>query len=273
LDHGAEGDAWGSVARRLAAAAEALALVSAEQEAARQLLEEAGNLPRGFAGFRAPAMLTLAEACHICRAPRATIEDVLHEAMAAAQNIQDPVFCVRTVARIMALHQRYWSQPDLDISQAFETLIADPAGLPGAALHRIGEDYALREVSEGLKLPLPGIAYQANTLDMLASLYQQPLVALARLNPAWSPDQQLPPNTLVAIPDPGFAPLAAACLAALALESSTTPAAQHAHLIQRLVPLAAPNPTALDALLARLLLARQPRELESLEGLQELPDV
>jgi len=70
---------------------------------------------------------------------------------------------------------------------------------------------------------------------------------------------QEPPNHIgeVNVPDAGFAPILAARFAAEVLGRRAELAGQAAELIARLVPVAANNATALDAVLARLVLASQ----------------
>jgi hypothetical protein len=60
------------------------------------------------------------------------------------------------------------------------------------------------------------------------------------------------------LPDSGFRPLLAARLAAQALGDTTLEHDERTKLIQTLVPTATENPTALDTVLARLLIAAGP---------------
>ena len=64
----------------------------------------------------------------------------------------------------------------------------------------------------------------------------------------------------VRIPDRGLAPLLAARVAAAVLVDPALDAVQRIEAIQALVPVAAANPTALDTVLARLLLAARPAD-------------
>jgi len=68
-------------------------------------------------------------------------------------------------------------------------------------------------------------------------------------------DDDLDATDRVNMPDPDFAPLLAARFAAEALARDTLQPRRKVRLIQTLVPLAISNPTTLDTILARLLLA------------------
>jgi hypothetical protein len=95
------GDSWGGYRRSLGAIAEARYLLLDQSVTA--VVECARGLPPGYAGFQAPACLALAETLAIAGAPQATVDGVLHDARVAAQNVQDLVFCTRTLSRVDAL--------------------------------------------------------------------------------------------------------------------------------------------------------------------------
>src|SRR6185436_1189619 len=121
-----------------------------------------------------------------------------------------------------------------------------------AALHRAGEAYRHR-TDLPTRLPLPATVRAARSFQEIARLYPHlrggpaQKEALA-LNPPLQPgqDQPLPDGDPVNIPDPDFVPLLAARLAAEALVAPGLSAEQRTSLIQRLVPPAVTNPTALD---------------------------
>ena len=73
----------------------------------------------------------------------------------------------------------------------------------------------------------------------------------------------------VRIPDRGLAPLLAARVAAAVLVDPALDAVQRIDAIQALVPVAAANPTALDTVLARLLLAARPADPARLGAVDE----
>ena len=79
----------------------------------------------------------------------------------------------------------------------------------------------------------------------------------------------LPVGTVVHVPDPGIAPLIATGLAAQAMSAALTPADQAA-TVRRLVPAASRDATALDTLLARLLLLTPGADAVVLARLQQL---
>jgi hypothetical protein len=102
----------------------------------------------------------------------------------------------------------------------------------------------------------------ANTLRTLAAVYERPPREFERVNEerGWALDEPLTGGERVNVPDPEFGPLLAARLAGLVLADGTLPDPERVRLIQSLVPLAAANPTALDTVLARLVLAWRPTD-------------
>ena len=109
----------------------------------------------------------------------------------------------------------------------------------------------------------------ADNLARLAELYHRPLADLLRLNHehGWKAQTSLPKGTEVRIPDRGLAPLLAARFTAGVLVDTALDAVQRIEVIQSLVPVAAANPTALDTVLARLLLAARPSDRTRLDAL------
>jgi hypothetical protein len=260
-----QGDLWGSHNRRLGAMAQAFALLFRRVDEAAMLLDLALHLPYGFAGFQAPTCLTLAETIRVCQPTnRPAIQQALQAAMTAAHNVQDATFCARMTSRCNAMAERWWKPEGFDIEVAAARLRENRSAPEFTALHRIGEGYALR--SGVGKIPLPEWLRDAKSLRMLADIYPQPLREFQGANSVWSPDDWLPPDTHINVPDPGFAPLIAARFAAELLIAPSPPQ-QRVELLQGLVPVAALNPTALDTVLARLLLAAEPRDPGRLEHL------
>ena len=94
---------------------------------------------------------------------------------------------------------------------------------------------------------------------LVQALYQQPWDDFVRLNDA---DRPLQPGDEVAVPDPGLLPLIATRMAAEALaQADAAPlSARRQRLLRSLVPATLPNPTALDTVLARLVLAQARRD-------------
>jgi hypothetical protein len=247
-------DIWAHHKRRLLAYAQALGWLLGEGDTARQLLDEALALAdSGFAGYQAPACLAVAEAILVVGegdpAVWPQIENALELAQRAAHNVQDPSFCARMTARVHAMRKTWWQPLDLE-ERALQ--LATAAYRPEfAALHRVGHAYAGRRMDA---LQFPHWASDQSSLEALQRLYQRSKADFLRLNGAERP---LRNGDEVAVPDPGFVPHLAARLAAEALaQAGGMPLdAERLRLLRGLVPFAIPSPTALDAVLARLVLA------------------
>ncbi len=284
------GDSWGSHTRRLAVLAEIYHVLrqhgtAGAGQAVTELLALAGRLHFGFAGFQTPAWLTLAETIRVCGGSSQEVRQVLDKAADSAHNVQDPTFCARTTARYNALRELWWGaaptgydslaiaaalnpaefvlrhQADpsgFDVSAAVEAFRIEPSRPPFTALHRVGETYEGRGF-RGNFAPTPDWASNATTLSALARLYGFSEAEFRRLNPKVSADTPLDPSQvpLICVPDPEFPPLLAARMAAEVL-SVVSDRDERIRLIQQLVPIAAANPTALDVVLARLMLAAFP---------------
>lgn len=270
-------DIWAHHKRRMLAHAQALGWLLNEGELAANVLDDALALAEsGFAGYQAPACLALAEAISVClQAAKQidngmmndeAIDEALELAQQAAHNVQDPSFCARMTARVNAMRYSWWSPFDW---QERGRHLPDAAHLREfAALHRIGHEYLGRRSDA---LPLPKWAMDASTFDDLVRLYQRPKADFLYLN---GEERTLQQGEEVAVPDPGFLPHLAARLAAEVLASAgkgaMTP--ERVHWLRTLVPYALPSPTALDAVLTRLVLAQGRRatpptsnELDALE--------
>lgn len=242
------GDSWGSYNRRLAALAQVYHLMNEPTDTAK-LLHLATTLHFGFAGFTAPARLTLAETIWACGNDKAA-RMLLDIAEASAHHVQEPSFCAQTTSRVNAMRERWWNLGLIttQLTNAIRELRQHPEQPLFMAMHRAdaGESYP----------HLPPWVVGANTLTELAKLYGRPVEEFERLNPGMDKDQPpLPPWTTV--PDPEMAPLVAAYLSARVLITSL-PVEERIQLIQSLVPVAAANPTALDTVLSRLLVAAAP---------------
>jgi hypothetical protein len=266
-----ESDPWGHHLRRLAVLAEIHAVVLGDRPAAAELFTRARALPFGFAGFRAPACIALAEAASICQPENpGAVTDALDQALCAAHNVQDYVLCARATSRVNAVKLRWWKTPParLDLAPAVQRLLSAPGGADLATVHTVGEAYVFR-VENPQRLHIPDWVRQAATLDALTLLYQRARTLLLQLNPdrAGAVDAPLPPQTLVNIPDPEFTPLLAARLAAESLTAPGLSARERVELSQMLVPPAVANPTALDLVLTRLVLAAMPTDVATLDRL------
>jgi hypothetical protein len=267
-----QGDVWGTHKRRLAALAETLVRVPNRQPQAAALIGRALEIQFGFAGFSAPAALRLAESVSISMPGNVlAIEDALDAARTSAHNLNDPTFCARTTARVRAIRERWWSAVPAggsDLRAVAVRLRDDSATSEFAARHSVGEDYAGRETDR--TVPLPDSVLSAATLAQLAAAYGRPLPDFLRLNAGLAADQPLPPGAVVNVPDPGIAPLIATCLSAHAVADPSLSDAERVGVVQLLVPVASRDVTALDTLLARILLSSPAQDLEALRRLHQL---
>ncbi len=267
------GDVLGFHKRRLTVLAEAYGRVLGEAGVADELLEAALDVPYGFAGFQYRACLTLAEGASVCQpGDRPRIEQALQASEQAVHNIQQPVFCARGTARYNALRRRWWGEAGFDVAGAIEGLVRSPSAPDFAAVHEIGDEYAGRPTNPSERMPM-GAFSAADTLGQLASLFKRPLDELQRLNSEfeWEVGQALDPGTEVLVPDPGMPAQLAPRFAAAALALEALSDEGRIELLQSLVPVAAASPTALDTVLARLVLASRDR-LTSAGMLDELTD-
>jgi hypothetical protein len=269
-----ESDTWGVYKRRLATLAQVSSRLLDRSEDTNSLLKLL-LMPKltGLAGFQAPTYLMLAEVIYICHGSyQPEIDECLRMALSAAHNIQDLKFCAKATARCNAMEQRWWKlQADFNVADSIKHLCQNPTSPEFASLHQVGETYRYR--TDGMnKLPLPDWLRRANTLKAIAQVYQKSPAELLQVNyeSGWKVDQPLAPGTWVNIPDPGFANLLTARLAAEVLVTSNLLDQERVELIQSLVPLATNNPTVLDTVLARLLLAVRPKNVRMLDELSEI---
>lgn len=269
-------DTYGSIKRRLASFAQCFARVLGRPADAADFLNKAvtiGDL--GFAGFQMPACLSLAESAEVCGLPGSS-QLALGLARTAAHNVQDETFCARSTARYNAMVRGWWtllagSVPIADVLAAGRRLCDGGATAEFAALHLVGESYDGRRPSG---MPRPESVQTARSLAQLAELYHRPLGDLLRLNHnrGWQAETPLPDGAEVRIPDRGLAPLLAARLTAAIVVDPSLGSLQRAKAVQALVPVAAANPTALDTVLARLLVAAVPADPVRLGALQDLAE-
>jgi hypothetical protein len=260
-------DIWAHEKRRMLAHAQALGWLLGDTVRAARLLDEAVALAdSGFAGYQAMACLALAETLLVGEGgPPAKIDTALQLAQSGAHNIQDVTFCARVTARVNAM-RRHWWKP-FQVEQRAGRLGDGVPRAEFAALHYVGHQYIGRRSDS---LLWPSWAADDRSFQSLARLYQRPKDDFLRLNGA---DRQLDPGHEVAVPDRGFLPHLAARLAAEVLANADhvalTP--ECTRLLKTLVPRAIPSATALDTVLARLVLAagrRQPTlaEAQALEA-------
>jgi len=255
-----EPDTWGRQKRQASALTEVLSVLF--NRPADAILENALGGRWGFAGFRWIACLRVAEAVRVCSPWNAVLLDrALGEAEQAAHNIQDSLFCARMTARFNGL-RAYHSPKVFPLRATVEKFLAEPRGADFAPLHLIGEQFSKRKGSEKEKIPLSAELLAAGSLAEVADAFHQPVAALEELNRGnnWDRAQKLPTGTMVRIPDKGFAPWLAARFSADLLTDASVSQFEKVDLIKRLIPVAALSPTALDTVLARLLLAVRPAD-------------
>ena len=278
-----EGDPWAFLMRRLAALAEVYARVLDRPAEVAEVLDRAAGMHHeyNFAGFRAPACLTVAEAMRVCgRDDPGAIALVIDQALAGAHNIQDAEFCAQMTARVNAMVERWWPAPPaaLDIEADVARLESVPADPELGSVHRVGDTYRHRS-DLPTRLPLPYGMREARTLRQIVLFYPSmralPAERVLALNPQLglagpaAVDQPLAPGASVRIADEDFAPWIAARLAAEALAVPSASADQRSAWLRRLVPVAATNATTLDAVLARSLMTAPIGDLGALETLQQ----
>jgi hypothetical protein len=236
-----------------------------------KLLQLARQMPKGFAGFRAFSALTEAESAELSLpGNRAAIDAALESAQAASHRIQDYPFCLRTTAMVNAMRSRWWNQP-IDVDGLVERFVNDPLAEMFCAVHRVLEDFAFRSEPQFQSLPIPIEVLNAQTLRQIASAYQRKPETLAGVNPGRGFDVSLNRNDEINLPEPDFIPILAARFASAALAAPGLSAEQRCALIQRLVPLAVTNRTALDTVLARLLLSARGTAFVIPDLLRSLP--
>ena len=271
-------DSWSLHRRRLLARLEANALIVGDATAARDVFDEIDALEHaggqasvlgGFAGFQAPAVARYADALLATQIAPERINDIAKKSVFIAHRIQDYRFCARMTARCQTLlrwHHTTFSPEDLE--RVIDRFASASEDVEFAADHTIGDKYEFRDRDAPGKLPIEQ-AQRANTLDALADVFQRPVGAFLRLNPAFALGATIDGETLVKVPDPGLAPALAIHLAARVLKE---PALEdkRADLIRRLVPHAAANATAFDTMLSYLAIASAVDDMQILKSLTSL---
>lgn len=268
-----EGDPWSYHLRRLIVLAEVFALTLGDRTRARDLLQIALNMHYGFAGFRSKSMLTFAESVRVCDPGNAAlVQQALDLARVAAHNIQDHRFCLAETSRINAMRENWWPVAGWpgDLESVVRQLAEAPDDARFSAVHIVGESFSNRSGNQ--KLPIPGKVDAADTLTSIAGVHECAVAELLRKNRAtgWAADQPLAPGTRVNVPDPEMLPLIAARLSAEVVAGAPRNPDDKVRLLQALVPVAVPNLTALDTVLARLMLTGCPGDAPSLDHLKAI---
>jgi hypothetical protein len=268
-------DSWSHYQRRASALAEVFAVALGRRSDAADLLTLARDLPKGYAGFRAPSALTLAESTRIVTpGDNAARDAALTSATAASHRIQDYLFSLQMTATVNALRFQWADMTRADLQATVSRFLEKPLAAEFCAIHRVLEqfDYRAEDQQHFEALPIPEPVRRARTLHDIAALFPYGSEELVAVNDwIWAapdaPDailtEELQEGDTVKIPDPDFAPILASRFAAEALVADGLSPEIRTRLIQRLVPMALPNPTAVDTVLARLMLSTlvSPRKL------------
>ena len=264
-------DSWGHHCRRLAMLAEAYTIALGDTGVASSLLEQAQKLPFGYAGFQAPASLSLAEAFRINQPQGPYPENAINRAMDSAHKVQEPPFCAFTTVHVNAMKNDWWHSPIAPVGKLIERFCEDPEDQRFTALHIVGETFGRSKNDDPDMLPIPQKMLDARSLeDIAGEIFHLPVSELIRVNPGLNPDQPLVKGTPLRIPDPGFTPLLAARLSAEVLAHRKELDAKAPGLLVSLVPIALINQTALHLVLARLLLALGPSAVDIIAVVDEL---
>jgi hypothetical protein len=273
-------DSWSYVHRRAATLAEVLALALDRRDDAADLLALARQLPKGFAGFRAFSALTLTESTVVAAANDKPARDAaLTSATAASHRIQDHRFCVQVTAMVNAMRSRWAEIPAGQLEATVDRFLDNPLAGEFCAVHRVLEafEYRAQDQHHFQALPIPQSTREARTLRDIATVFDERPDALVNVNgwiwagPEGPLTEVLQKGDEVNIPDPEFVPILAARFAAEALAADGLTPERRSLIVQRLVRMALPNPTALDTILGRLMLttlgrpARLPQRLLNLE--------
>lgn len=240
-------DRWGHHARRLAAHAEVASLVLGDPAGAVDLIDRAMRVPFGYAGYRAPASIAVAESLAVV-APLdvARQEAALDSALTSAHNIQEPAFCALMTARVNTVIGWWRSPAKEDLAKVVESFVQAPGAARFSPRHRLGESFERRSRDD--HLPVGHITALQSPREVAQSL-GLPIPAVTRLTADADPDT-------VVLPDPGFAPMVAAYFAAQ-VAASALPREERVRLIAAVLPVASKDVTHLDRVLGRLLSVRE----------------
>jgi hypothetical protein len=240
-------DRWGHHARRLAAHTEVAHLVLGDTARAVDLLGRAMQVPFGYAGYRAPASIAVAEASVVVSPADIGLRDAaLDSALTSAHNIQEPAFCTLMTARVNTVIDWWRSARPNDLAGLIEAFVQNPEAARFSPRHRLGEAFERR--SRGDHLSVDHIT-ALQSPEAVALDLGLPILAVTRLT------AEANPGTVV-LPDPGFAPMVAAHLAAR-VTASALPHEERVRLMAAVLPVASQDVTHLDQVLGRLLCVRE----------------
>lgn len=258
-------DLWGTHARRLAALAEVASLTGADAAQAALLLDQAHQLPYGYAGFQAVASLSVADADFIAR-PQHTeaLDHALAAARRSAHNVQESRYCALSTARVATLSGRWRPGSVAGLPALVRRFALEPGAQEFMPRLAVGEAFDQRNTGPEM-LPLERPLREARCLDDVARhVLGLPCEELLRCNGGAGARDVL---AEVAFPDPGFAPLLAARLSAELLGRRAELGPQLVPLLASLVTVASHDPTALNLVLSRLALGCAPQDPVLLQAL------
>jgi hypothetical protein len=268
LHSGRQSDPLSRSKRWLAVLVEALDSLRRPAECHALVGLSLGILRTGFAGYSAPACLTLAEAIEIAQDDPypGALRDALDAALSAAHNVQDPLFCARITTRVHALRADWWDT-SFDLEATVDRFTSTPDAPEFCPTFRVRERYEHRSPDS---MQMDPELRDADTVARIERAFRRRPGELTPINPGVDRDTPLPDGFSVRLPDPGFATWLAARFAARASADRALAPVRRIAILRALVPLAAANPTALDTVLARLVFAEQPASsgvLDRLAGL------
>lgn len=255
-------DRWSFLRREMGAVAETLHAVEPGHVETRRLLDLAARFESGFAGFRVPAFLALVDANSVVRPDDwASQRACLDRARRAAHNIQDPSFCARSTAMVNRAERWVDQQRSADeLAADVEAFIVSPRrAVEFGALHAVGESFAERNRRDHLSIDA---VTHARTLEQLAHVFELPIALMERANPGVGRANYLGAGQEVVVPDTAFVPLVATWFSAQ-VAAAGLDAAEKTRLLCHLVPITLSNPSALDAVLGRLVSVAPDVDLEA----------
>lgn len=267
LSSGRRSDPLSRSKRWLAATAEVLHLLQRPADCQSLINRAFTIMATGFAGYSAPACLTIAEAVEIVGHPApGAVREALDSALGAAHNVQDPLFCARITSRVHAMRDLWWNTA-FDLEPTVERFVGNSDAVEFCATFHIEERFEHRSPGS---IPMDMAFLYSNTLEDIEDAFKLRAGELTALNAGVPRNRALKGGFPVRLPDPGFITWLAARFAGRAAADRTLSSSGRIAVIRSLVPLSAANPTALDTVLSRLVLAQQPTRLETLDRITSL---
>src|SRR6185436_10294714 len=139
-----------------------------------------------------------------------------------------------------------------------------------STVHHVGDTYLDRRKGKNMTR-LPAWLLEARTIESLSAAYQLPAADFLAVNPGVKdPKQPLADGSEVRVPDRRWVPTLAAHLAARVLHAAAFTTREKVRLLLKLTLRAADEATALDTVLARLLLAVQPSDEPSIAHYEQV---